>query len=126
MAVIRVQHDHEKPFVQVSRELLKDTTIDLQSKGLVFMLDKPDNWTVRPRGMARELKVSKNTVYRILEKLIAARYVTRTDIRRRKPDGTIEQASLYDVYERKKASVLLGAEEVGGQNVAGLYGDVPF
>lgn len=127
MAVIRVQHDHEKTFVQVSRELLKDTSIDLQAKGLlVFMLDKPDNWNVRPRDLAWELKVSKNTVYRILEKLISAHYVARTDIRRRKPDGTFEQASIYDVYENRKVAELRSAEATRHRDVAEMYGDVPF
>ncbi len=126
MAIIRVRHDREKPFVQVSRELLQDTTIDLQAKGLlVFMLDKPDAWNVRPRELARELKVSKNTVYRILEKLISARYVVRTDIRRRKPDGRIEQASIYDVRE-SKAAAQAGGAETRCRDVVGLYGDVPF
>jgi DNA-binding MarR family transcriptional regulator len=92
MAVIRVQHDHEKPFVQVSRELLQDTTIDLQAKGLlVFMLDKPDDWSVRPHELAKELRISAPTIYRIIAKLIEAHYVQRTDIQRRKPDGTFEQ-----------------------------------
>jgi DNA-binding transcriptional MocR family regulator len=97
----------------VSRDLLRDTAIDLQAKGLlVFMLDKPDNWMVRPRELAKELRVSKNTVYRVLEKLIGSHYVRRTDLRRRKPDGTFEQASLYDVFENREDAELWPAEKI--------------
>jgi DNA-binding transcriptional ArsR family regulator len=103
VAIIRVQHDLHKPFLMVSRELLADTHIDLQAKGLlIYMLDKPDDFSVRPEVLARELKVSRPTVYRLLAKLRDAKYVNRTDIHRRKSDGTFDSTSIYDVFENRK------------------------
>jgi predicted transcriptional regulator len=67
---------------------------------LVFLLDKPDNWRIRPEAMAKELNVGVATVYRILDRLITSGYVHREVIRRNK-NGTYQCGALYTVFEDK-------------------------
>ena len=100
--IIRVEHTKDKPYVLVSRQMIKDLSMDMQSKGfLVFLLSKPDNWKVRPKQLATEIKESAATVYRILNKLIKAGYVHRELIRAQLSNGQFKTASIYCVFEEK-------------------------
>jgi Fe2+ or Zn2+ uptake regulation protein len=100
-SIIRVDHSKENPFLLVCRKTVRDMKLDLQAKGLlVFLLDKPDNWRIRPEAMAKELNVGVATVYRILDRLITSGYVHREVIRRNK-NGTYQCGALYTVFEDK-------------------------
>jgi len=49
--------------------------------------------------MAKELSVHRNTVYRLLKRMIELRHIVREDIKGVSPTGLIRQASLYFIYE---------------------------
>jgi predicted transcriptional regulator len=99
--IIRVVHK-ERPFLMIDKETIGVLAYDLQALGLlVVILAKPDDWRVRPEQLARELKASKRSVYRVLSRLIASGYVVRDDITRRCENGTFERRCCYTVYEDK-------------------------
>lgn len=99
--IIRVDHSRENPYLQVCRKTIRDPALDLQAKGLlVFLLDKPNDWRVRPEAIAKELKVGRDTIYRILNRLIAAGYIYREYVRRR-VDGKFQTGSFIIVFEDK-------------------------
>ena len=116
MKIYRAVHDKNNPFVMVSKEAL--CPLSLEERGfLTYLLEKPDDWDFRPREMAKELSVHRNTVYRLLKRMIELRYVERHDIKALSPTGLIRQASLYFIYENRIP------EE---KDVRIKWGDVPF
>jgi predicted transcriptional regulator len=109
MAIVRVTHDKENPFVVLSKSTVKDNSLSWDMLGLlVYLLAKPDNWQVRVDHLAAERGQHPATIYRLLRKLRDAGFVRRTDIVRRKPDGRFDQACLYDVFESRESAELLG------------------
>ena len=108
-SIIRVEHDKDRPFLLVSKETVRDKDVSFEMRGfLVSCLPNPDNWQIRPEQVAEECGLHRSTIYRLLNKLIRAGYIHRTDIRRRKPDGTFDSAALYIVFEDRKASAIYG------------------
>jgi len=99
--IIRVDHSRENPYLQVCRKTIRDPDLDLQALGLLtFLLDKPDDWRVRPEAIAKERKVARATIYRILMRLIRAGYVHREIIKRTK-DGRFQTGSIMTIFEDK-------------------------
>lgn len=99
--IIKVDHSRENPYLMVCRKTVRDAGLDLQAKGLlVFLLDKPVDWKVRPDALAKELEVGQATIYRVLNRLIAAGYVHR-ELVRRKRDGRFQTGAIYVVFEDK-------------------------
>jgi len=102
MNIIRVDHSKENPYLQVCRKTIRDKKLDLQAKGLlVFLLDKPDDWRVRPDALAKELGLCEKTIYTIINRLIKADYVHR-EVQRRKVDGKYQSGSIIVVFEDKE------------------------
>jgi hypothetical protein len=101
-SVVRVEHDKNNPFVMVSVDTIRDTSISFESRGfLIFLLAKPDECRVRPEQIAEECGLHRATVYRMLNVLIKEGYVYREIITRRKPDGTFDSGSIYTVHEKR-------------------------
>ena len=99
--IIRVDHSKENPYLQLSRKTIRDVSIDLQAKGLlIYLLDKPNNWRIRPLALAKELNIGKDIVYRILNRLIAAGYIHRNVIKRNH-EGRFQSGAIYIVFEQK-------------------------
>jgi len=81
-SIFRVAHDRENPYLQVSKEMLRDPELSLKAKGLLsFMLAKPDDWSTYLAKLASELKESRNCIARIVEELRAQGYCERTTIK---------------------------------------------
>ncbi|NBV34808.1 MAG: hypothetical protein EBR81_13735, partial [Proteobacteria bacterium] len=53
---------------------------------LAYLLSKPDDWKVLPKALINETKAGKDVVYRVLNELEEAGYITEEQ--RRKKDGT--------------------------------------
>jgi len=99
--IITVDHSKENPYLMICRKTIKDVDLDLQAKGLlVFLLDKPKDWRVRPDDLAKELKIGEATIYRILNRLIKAGYVHRELIKRTR-DGKFQTGAIYTIFEDK-------------------------
>ena len=106
-SIIRVQHDKDRPYLQVSKETLRDNEVSFEARGfLCFLLAKPDDWRIRPEQLAEECGLHRTTIFRLLNRLIEADYVKRDEIRRRRADGKFECGSLYTVFEDRKQKAL--------------------
>lgn len=100
--IIRIKHKR-KSFLTVDAGTIKDSSLDLQSLGLlVFLLNKPEDWDVRPKELAKERKECEATIYRILKKLITTGYIYRVYETPKLPDGRIRSFSIYYVFESKQ------------------------
>jgi predicted transcriptional regulator len=102
--IVRVQHDKDCPYLMVSKTTVQDTSISFEARGfLAFLLSKPDDWRIRPEELAKETKLNRATIYRLIKKLREAGYINRVDIIKRNDSGTIyTSTSIYTVYENKR------------------------
>lgn len=99
--IVRVQHDTDRPFLIIAKETVCDHKLSFEARGfLAYLLTKPDTWRVRPEQIADEVGKNRATVYRLLNVLIAAKYVERSTEVNRKANGQFESVSFYTVYER--------------------------
>jgi hypothetical protein len=100
-SIIRVEHNVEKPYVQVSRKMLTDSEIDLQLKGfLAHLLSKPTDWKIIPALYAKEVKVSLPTLYRIMKRGIETGYIYRS-LEKYQERGQWKTSCHYVVFEDK-------------------------
>ncbi len=87
-------------------ESIRGGELDLQALGLlVHILDKPNDWTVHLKAIAKELKISKRTIERIFNRLVDAGYAHR-EIIRRNVGGKFQTGALIAIFEKKR----LGSE----------------
>lgn len=92
----------ENPFVQVDKGAVNDERLSWKARGmLVYLLSKPDDWTVRVTDLVRRAPDGEAAVRSGLQELQDAGYITvRQD---RKPDGTWAPTE-YTVYEHPQAA----------------------
>ncbi len=103
MGVIRINKKRRDPFVQVDSKTVSDPTISLQELGLLtFLLNKSDNYEFRAEVLARERRISKAQIYRVLNKLIAAGYVHRIMVTIHVSKGRFDRDSRYQVFETRE------------------------
>ncbi len=84
-------------FLVVSHTPLKDIRLNWDSRGLlVFLLSKPDDWTVNVEYLIKQAPSGRDKIYRMLKELITFGYIERQQ--KRNPSGNIE-GYIYFVYE---------------------------
>ena len=63
-------------FTQIPNTTHRDTSISFQARGFLgYLISFPEGWIVRPSFIAKENGMSKNTVYKLIKELVAARYM---------------------------------------------------
>lgn len=78
MAILRKAHNRQNPFLQISRNSIKDMRIfGAPFHLLCFCLDKPDDWKISVRSLQKELNMEEKKVLRMIRILIDAGYVVR-------------------------------------------------
>jgi DNA-binding MarR family transcriptional regulator len=96
----RAEHSAENPFLVISSKTVRDSSISFETRGfLAYLLDKPEDWEIRPGVLARETGMGIATVYRLLGRLVDAGYIRRTELKRCKGNGRFESGVIYRIYE---------------------------
>ena len=111
--IIRAQRkDH---FTVINNIAIDDTRLGFRAKGvLIFILSKPDNWSVSERGLAQVGPDGREAVGAALRELETCGYLRRT--KSRNPDGTWAWDSMiFDVPQPADGS---GDGETHGAGVA--------
>jgi len=91
--------DRQHPFAQISRNLINDDTISSDLRFLIiFCLSKPDSWKFHIEHLAKSLKQSIKSIYRILQEGTAHGYIVR-DQRRDQANRFLPV--VYKIYEEK-------------------------
>ena len=111
--IIRAQRkDH---FTVINNIAIDDTRLGFRAKGvLIFILSKPDNWSVSERGLAQVGPDGREAVGAALRELETCGYLRRT--KSRNPDGTWAWDSMiFDVPQPADGS---GDPETQGAGVA--------
>ena len=87
MTIRRSPSPIRKNFTIIPNEALNDPRLSWEARGmLAYLLSKPDNWKVLPKALINETKAGKDVVYRVLNELEAAGYITEEQ--HHKKDGT--------------------------------------
>ncbi len=103
MGVVRITKKRRDPFVQVDLKTVCDASVSLQELGLLtYLLSKKDDYEFRVEVIARERKISKAQIYRVLNKLIAAGYIHRILITIHISKGRFNRESRYQVFETRE------------------------
>jgi hypothetical protein len=88
MSIVRVAKK-DQPFTMIANTTLQDTTISLDAKGvLVWLISKPEDWTVYKKHLQKTFSIGRERMDRIFDELEEARYVRSR--RLRMPDGTFQ------------------------------------
>jgi DNA-binding MarR family transcriptional regulator len=107
MPIVRVSHNRSNPYVMISRQLLCDPDLSLQERGLLAVLmSKPDKWQVWAQQLSKELNLHRNTVARLLEKLIKRGYCTRTASRAEHGRFDGYEYTVYEFHRAQKSDTV--------------------
>lgn len=95
--ISRAPRSREHPYVMISRETLQDSGITYEASGMLAeLLSRPDNWKVKVSQL-RHRGDGRDRIYRILNELIQAKYIYRTDQRNSKG----HMLTHYTVFETR-------------------------
>jgi hypothetical protein len=101
MSIIRAPRKESNYYI-LDKKISEDKRLSWAARGLlVFLLGKPDHWTVNVQALINETKASKKStgrdgVWNLLKELIEVGYCTR--LQTRKEDGTLGEMS-YTISE---------------------------
>lgn len=119
----KLKHGDRVPFVQIANAMLCDPALSFQEKGMLsLMLSKPEDWAFSLRSIAEEAKEDKDTVGRIMQRLIAAGYVTRAE--RPRVQGRLMGYD-YTVYQSPRSGNPDTEDAPCPQNPDTVNGDTP-
>lgn len=76
ITIIRGKHDSDNPYFVASRASAQDEQLTYDARGLLFyLLSKPDDWVIRIDDL-RRAGCGRDKVYRIIDELVKAGYMT--------------------------------------------------
>lgn len=81
MSIIRVVHNRENPFVQLSRKALWDERLSLKAVGLWSRcMSRPDNWRFNIKELVSKCKEGRKAIDGVIHELIETGYALRVDL----------------------------------------------
>lgn len=95
--IIRVAKNRENPYVMVNKTPIHDDRLSWKALGLlVYLLSKPDDWSIMICDLIKQKKDGRDSVYSGLKELETAGYLSRK--RERDENGKYKKME-YIVYE---------------------------
>lgn len=71
MAIIRISHNRENPFITVSKKILDLETLSWEAKGLwTYLMGRPNNWNLIVEHLSKNFPAGRDKNLRILRELI--------------------------------------------------------
>lgn len=105
ISIQRCEHDEENPYAQISRALIRDTTISPECRWMIiYFLSMRDGWTINMTQLIKHLQphMGRNKVYDLVNEAIDAGYMKREEIKTSKGKGSISTSVKYFVSEKPK------------------------
>lgn len=94
-------------FTTVQNDFIEDDSLSFRAKGvMIFILSKPDHWSISERHLAEQGPDGRSAVASALKELETEGYLQR--IRQRRPDGTFDWDSI--IYETPQTPVECAAD----------------
>ncbi|MBT6321856.1 MAG: hypothetical protein HOJ31_06690 [Anaerolineae bacterium] len=98
-SVFRAQHDKENPYVIVNKTFVENPLLSWKAKGLLlYLLSRPDNWTVQIGDLVKRSTDGQHAVKSILKELIDAGHIVKVGQTRDKQARFLRNE--YHVYEK--------------------------
>lgn len=121
VSIIRVERQERRSFTIIENQAITDDNLSWEALGLlVWLLSKPDGWTVKRDGVVGTRRCGKDKVDRMLDELEQAGYLTREKVRA--PNGTYYIESV--VRERPSQSGKPAVDSGKSASHSGLTGAV--
>ncbi len=106
MSIVRTVHNKENPYAQLSKKVINDNNISLESLGLwTWCMSKPNDWTFHVQNIATERKISKKCVYKIIKELIENSYCFRFQQRTQTHGKFAEYEYFFFEYKPDKKDI---------------------
>lgn len=112
ITIIRAEHGPKNPYLMLLRATAQDETISFEARGLlIYLLSKPDNWTLMVADLMRAGGCGRDRIYRIVKELCDAGYICRTFEKdeQRRVMGVIYEINEFPIF--KNAGGEMGCEE---------------
>lgn len=126
MSIIRAERKHQ--FTIIASTVIDDDRLSWEARGLlIYLLSKPDHWTVQPKDLIKRTKNAigkrsgRDKVYSILKELRAAGYIYR-DFNR---VGGSFQGVEYEVSEVPDLDAAAAFQAEEARKTAGPFTDLP-
>lgn len=88
---------HKDPYTRVVNSVIEDISLSWAARGLlVYLLSKPDDWTVKTGDLIRKSPAGRDHVLKLLKELEGFGYLKR--FKMRNGDGTFFQET--HIFER--------------------------
>lgn len=88
MAIIRGLHEFDEHYTQIPNAFLRDESVSLEARGLLGqILSHRPGWTMSIKSVAAQNAVGRDKVKRILDELINAGYLERSEQQRHDENG---------------------------------------
>jgi hypothetical protein len=88
MAVVRVIHNKENPYVLVNKKAIQDSNLSLRARGLwALCLSYPNDWKFYVSKLVEECKEGRTAIYTAIDELIENNYAMRIDYYQKGPKG---------------------------------------
>ena len=102
MAETVIRFERKRGFTILQNKMLEDPRLSLKTKGLfAIMLSKPGSWEFSIAALAHEVGVSRDTMRKYIDELIAAGYVERTE--QRHDEGGKFGGTVYVLHEESES-----------------------
>jgi hypothetical protein len=102
MAIIRIEHNRENPYVTLNKAPFHDENMSLKAKGLWGMcLTYPTNWEFRVSHLKKTLKEGEKAIYSAIDELSRNGYVLRFQMKEMSNNKLVFTGIKYIVFEFK-------------------------
>lgn len=79
-SIQRCEHDEENPYLQISRDFIRDNTLSTNLRWFItFCLSFDKSWKISIPVFMKQQKISKDKMYRIIDQGIEKGYIKRED-----------------------------------------------
>lgn len=88
MAIIRGLHDFDEHYTQIPNSFLRDDSVSLEARGLLAqILSHKPGWSLSIKSVAYQNGIGRDKVKRILDELISAGYLERSETQQHDENG---------------------------------------
>jgi len=106
ITIQRCPHDGENPYAQISRDLIRDTSISPECRWMIiYLLSMKDGWNINIQQIINHLNgfAGRDKVYAIINEAIESGYMQRIVTKK----GNLKQETSYVISETPKFKKIL-------------------
>jgi hypothetical protein len=103
MSSVKVEHNKNKPYAQLSKKTIWDTNLSLQAIGLwARCISRPSDWVIRTSELARSCGLNIKTIRKIIEELEKNNYILKVERRDKSTGKPLFDGVEYTIFEEQQ------------------------